>query len=572
MQDDRTHMMSPSHPTWLRSIVLVLSASWLSAAVDVQTFWGFDGTVVPDAPNLLSVVVRNDGDRPREGTVVLRAGHRRFTQSEPWVATVYLAPHSSRRVDFAPWLGDSDMGWTLEGSLLDREVEVQAPRRLRPGWVLLVAVDDVGGMRAGLRTFDEDRFPATVSLCDGLGGVVMDHAPRRWTPEQEQALVEWIQAGGVLHLLHGAEGHWPVFGGGLVALAGTAAGQALGRGLIRRHAMQRNDPALEEVVPRQGSRDLPEDDHRYGMGIASHLAQAFARQTRPDHPWWLINLLLIIFLAAVGLGPWLAGRRGLDWRWINLAVVLAILVTAWLMSVIGRRGYGEESSLRSLSLAREIAPGVWDATQWGNLFVTASGRHGVAHAGGHGLYAGIGQEPDPLSIITTGRDAAFQPVIPLFSNRPYGVRLRRTWDAPFAFQDHVVVWTGEARDAPPVAGTVGYLVRGGRTIPLSFQAGPDGRRYAATTAGEDLQAFIKKNHENRYSADRQMSSAAEFHQAMLPQVVAEDLAHRSRLGRPQRDCAYVLVPHLPAPLRAATAAPMRQEGAVIYRITLPSTP
>lgn len=556
----------------------VLLSGRLMAAVDVQTAWGFDGTVVPGGPNLLGVMLTNTGDKAIEGTVVLQSGSTMRSHSEPWVTHIFLAPHDSRRVEFAPWINRRDDAWTLSGTLLARAMELTVPRHQKPGRILLVATDDPGGARNGLRIFDEERFPATVALCDSLGELVMDHPPRRWSSDQSQALQDWISAGGTLHLLKGMNGEWPAFTGDLAALAGQETRQNLGSGHIIRHQQNRGNPPAEWPTLSGTDRDLEHNNSSYRRSLTDQLAQGFAMLTRPEHPWWLINLVLLIFLLTVGLGPWLTGRKGVDWRWINVTLVLLIAGTAWLMTVIGRRGYGEEAVLRSVTLARQVTPTTWDACQWANLFVVASDRYPVTHAGNNRLYTGIGEDPDPASVITIGREGNYQPVIPLFSNRPFAVRLRQEWTPPLVIEGNDVVrWTGSAPPLDPLLlsdTTVGYLVRRGKVHNLQLKsAGSTDIRYVLANNSEDRAAFIKRQREI-WVLDNATRTPDAFHTAMLPLVVAEDLHHLGEMGRDEKDqsFAYLLVTALPDALRATTTVVMRQDGAVIYRIPFPSTP
>src|SRR5689334_7329602 len=82
-----------------------LFACWLllgagkALAVDVdQVIWGFDGQVVVNRFNLLSVLVSNPSPQPFEGKIELTklVGGRQV--DIPLVEAVYLSPHSSRWV------------------------------------------------------------------------------------------------------------------------------------------------------------------------------------------------------------------------------------------------------------------------------------------------------------------------------------------------------------------------------------------------------------------------------------------------------------------------------------------
>ena len=106
-------------------------------AVEIkQTVWGFDGQVVAQRFNLLSVLVDNPAADPFEGTVELHklAGGKPVDAS--LVEPVYLAPYSSRWVQFYPYIKSDADAWEvawgrekIEAAGMPETVRAHHPRR-----------------------------------------------------------------------------------------------------------------------------------------------------------------------------------------------------------------------------------------------------------------------------------------------------------------------------------------------------------------------------------------------------------------------------------------------------------
>src|SRR5579864_6090604 len=100
---------------WRLSLCLIASAASFTfspaaaRAIDVsQSFWGFDGQAKVHSFNLLSVLVTNPQGRPFERTLELRESVTSgSTVGAALVEDVYIAPNSSRWVQFYPYVNDN---------------------------------------------------------------------------------------------------------------------------------------------------------------------------------------------------------------------------------------------------------------------------------------------------------------------------------------------------------------------------------------------------------------------------------------------------------------------------------
>ena len=564
---------------------LIPAASLWAANVDAE--WGFDGTVVTGAPNLLTITVDNPGDDAIDGTIVLHEGASLLAQSgTPYVAHVFIAPRSVRSVQFAPWI-EQDSKWTVTGTALgDREVVLDEPRMSRPGRVVIAAPDALGAPRSGLAVFAEERFPDTVALCDGLGEAVLDHVPRRWSPPQRQALRDWVAGGGTLDVLKGIDGQYPEFSGELAPF--LVADGAFGQGRIVHldATLETPPPDWQHHVDDDRDHDGRRNAYALERGIlASATTRHFQARVRPHLPWGMINLLLIAFLVLVGFGPMIASRRGVDWRWVNAGVVAAIVLSCLAVVALGRRGYGETSQLRALALAHWIDGTVYDVTMHADLFVVASGQYTIAHSGKPNLY-GTGDDSEAGSVIATDDGASFRPVVPLFSNCPFRVRLRADLGcaAPVSDGNH-----GMAMDLPPGASiAAACLAHAGKITTLNVTQGTGHALMLAGGGATDFDSYGDRygGMYNSEDVDRdrmfqELFTAAVREECLRTGADADpDAAKKNANGKGSapaaapadadaeraaaRTWAYVLVMELPQTLRATTAAPLAQDGAVVY--------
>jgi hypothetical protein len=358
--------------------------------------WGFDGSVQDERFNPLSVLMVNPSPEPFEGAVRLVDGLALAANGVSWSQSVFLAPGGSRWLQFGPWVRPGASNWTLTWP--GGAFQIEDPRHGRPATVALDPSGD-GGASA---SFPAELFPVTVALTDGLGRLVLDHAPR-WSPEQRRACAGWVRRGGELHLAAGPDGRLPALGGELAALDADAGAGRVVRHQRPRHAVLTGLPAEAPVGEEQPHHNRVEAVQR-----------AFGGLTQADPAWGWIFLVLISFLLLAGPGlRWLGRRR--PW-WVVQGVLLALVAaTTVLMAMIGRRGFGESEITHLGVVAEDLGDGGWDATWFGATFVTGSRELGLRPpVQGRALFACPDQERVAGRVLDAdgGRLAA---AVPLFS-------------------------------------------------------------------------------------------------------------------------------------------------------------
>jgi hypothetical protein len=407
-----------------------------------QTHWGFDGQVVANRFNLLSLLVSNPSSEPFDGRLELRKSVAKQPVDAPLVESVYLAPYSSRWVQFHPYAKLDWEEWTVSwGPASAGSFSLAKPRQGKPACILLEEVDALGVGGGALRRFPENLFPAQLTAMDGLASIVLDHIPR-WEEGRQRAFLDWVRQGGHVHLLKNQRGEFPRFSGVLQSLNVTVPRSRVGFGLVQRHERDRRqvDVAYVEQIlatgrdpseaaaaapvlnpPAQSSEDQPLFNYQW-EGDDS-LFTALKKMSRPAHSWILIHLLSLAYLALIFPGCYvIAQQRGGDYRIVFGALLGIVAVFSLAFLIVGRRGYGERTALHSVAIARLTADGRYDVSQWSNAFAVDGGDYTFSHHGSGRIYSSCQDEEAVHGEIVAGAEARFTADMPPFSSRAFGHR------------------------------------------------------------------------------------------------------------------------------------------------------
>src|SRR5262249_34417093 len=136
--------------------------------------------------------------------------------SAPLVQPIYLTPGTRRWVQFTPFIVN-EFSWELRwGSGQKAHETIDGPKRGGLATVLLLDPSSVSAAELRLRVFPAALFPPPFPSPDPLAQLVIDHVPR-WDAPRREAFLDWLNRGGVVHLLRGPGGPL-VFDGDLSVL------------------------------------------------------------------------------------------------------------------------------------------------------------------------------------------------------------------------------------------------------------------------------------------------------------------------------------------------------------------
>ena len=400
--------------------------------------WGFDGRVVPQKFNLLTLTVRNVSGKQFSGTIQLTRNQGGARIIEP----VTVSPYGNRLVQFYPFIGNYvDTFEVVWGNTLDDRHTVEEPS-MSAGSRVIVEDPQLGGtLQVSLKGFREDYFPPTVIGTDSLRVAVLDHLPRWQTPQRE-AFRDWLYAGGQLHMIHGPDGDFPE---SPVPELNAGRPTSFGSGRVFWHSVGRaglNRTFCEDVVFRNSQPAVKLVDYN-GEAIDSDPTLSSTRRSNivdsnwdgaevlsmrlkeavpVKHSWGLIFLFSFLYVGVIFPGGWLFSLKVSDYR-INLLVLLAVVgLTSFLFSSVGARGYGEKTSTHSLTIAKPLPDGFWDIQQVNSVFVTNGATYSIKPPGDVAAFSAAQQGESVKGTIENGRNPRFTVDIPPFTFRSFLVR------------------------------------------------------------------------------------------------------------------------------------------------------
>jgi hypothetical protein len=421
-------------------------------AIDIrQTVWGFDGQVVAQRFNVFSVLVDNSAANPFEGTIALRKIMLGKQVDAVLVEPVYLAPFSSRWVQFYPYIkadpGTWEVSWGSGGA------STMTPPSVRigpPAAVLLDDPDAIPDSSGAIRRLPDNLFPPHSTATDCLAAIVLDHVPK-WDPARQKSFVEWLKRGGRVYLLQTADKKLPEFTGELQVLNLETAKRRVGAGIV--HRVERNrrqlDTAFVERVIVAGiepgadsAADVPPPEppkptdpagmynplNEYGFinfkwDPEAALLSNLKAMSHPDHSWILIHFLALVYLGLVCPGCLAVGKRfHADFRVTFGFLLGTVLVFSLAFLFVGRRGYNESTVVHSVALARQSPAGALDVTQWSNAFVIDGGDYSFTHEGSGRIYSSCQEYELVGGEIRNGPDARFLADMPPYSSRTFSHR------------------------------------------------------------------------------------------------------------------------------------------------------
>ena len=361
--------------------------------------WGFDGVPVYGAFNLLTIRVRNEGERPFRGTLSLGSRLGLSQVGVPQARSLYLSGNSTQRIQFVAYLSAPSQSWSLTWSGGGSHT-LTVPRQHGDGAaVLLVPEDERWEVPPGVRVFPQSAFPTRTAALDTLRSLAIATTPE-WNPAQQRALLRWLRRGGRLSILADSSGSWPALSGDLAQL--TPAGgmptaappidddsvatsywrAEFGWGEIRWYRESRREVTPEIVAgerkadPRLSTRNVDSlpDMNRF-------VSQQLARLSAANVNWPWIFFLGVLYLILIVPGTALLQFATGDYRIAIAGFVGCVALFSWVFLQVGSRGFGERAAAYSIAYARQTEPGQYDVAQWCHAFVTKGGEYVFAPTG-----------------------------------------------------------------------------------------------------------------------------------------------------------------------------------------------
>jgi hypothetical protein len=405
----------------IKFFVVVISCcfSFIGYAIQVEEqVWGFDGRVVKNAINPVSFLITNMKGKPFEGTVTLECEAWNNRIGAPLVKKVYLGAFKTKWIQFYPYITESRRNWTFSSSEPGSNPITFPEVNFTNGTtVYLKSVNSLQRKKMRVKSFNENLFPVSTSLLVGLNGIVMDHEPD-WSPLQQQAFKRWLYRGGTLYLFKTDSSEDIVFTEALSFLNGK---KSYGGGIIKRYDQTVFNLTYQTLGLPKRKKNVNDDDSEDALSNVYFNEERtifglLRTLVKTDHNWFVIYMFIVAYIVCIGPINYIIGRKTRDYRITLGFFVIVVVIFSLTFSYIGRRGYGEETVVNDLTLARYVGEGVYDITQYTDLFVTKGDYYRVTYPSNYAVFSSCARGR-VNGVITTGKNGAYQIDIPLFSSQ-----------------------------------------------------------------------------------------------------------------------------------------------------------
>lgn len=386
--------------------------------VEGRPRWGFDGTIRVNDFNLLTVTVFNDSENPWQGDLSLQPeiGAMRAVDMPVIQPGLFIEPYGTRDIQFHPFIVDP-----IEFRVRWTEINSQTGRPVSRGSLVLDAPDasygelsiQLTGENSGNRSrehlpFNELDFPGTATVLRPVTTIVLDHVPA-WQNPQFQAFRDWLYGGGTVYLISDAQGETLQFPSVLDELNEPSDQFPVGYGRVFR---------APTPPPRdKASRSEKVATNSYQLSSARTLFALMRAMTTPDHNWGLIYLMATFYLLILFPGCWILGWKKGDFRLTYAVILGTVALFSFGFHAVGKRGYGERTTVNSVAIARPGQPGRWVVKQWSNLFITSGGQYTITHELDSKAVSTGKQDEAAAGFLVNQPNGMMLADIPSFSNR-----------------------------------------------------------------------------------------------------------------------------------------------------------
>ena len=241
--------------------------------------WGFDGKARVNQFNLITFDIANDSDQPWEGNFQFRPTMGIHDVDIKIIQPAnFIEGYGRRRLQFYVYIPQAHEFRLRWGRRADQSYLVDVPKLAQDLATVQFVKGSFDSMVKGLATFDEAAFPTSVAGLDGLGTVILDHVPN-WTEPQQRAFLDWLHAGGELHLYYQSAGTYPEFSKLLTELNSPEDRFSLGSGKIVRHASSIQQSEQKFPKTKVSKESYPD------WQLTTNLFSLLKEMTQPDHNW-----------------------------------------------------------------------------------------------------------------------------------------------------------------------------------------------------------------------------------------------------------------------------------------------
>lgn len=606
-------------------LVCLFTGVSLAYAIDIEeSIWGFSNAPVKSKCVPLSLRISNNSPDPFDEFVQLNR-LQYGTNSKvgaPLIRRIYLAPFSSQWVQFYPYLltGQNE-NWSLNwgpGGLNYRNIpEVRQSYtennsvQAAVSRVILANSNTFSQGGSQFKRFPEELFPPYVTATDALDEVILEHVPR-WDAARRTSFHDWLVQGGVLHLLPDNTGKNLEFTSTLTDLNAPLDQFRVGAGFVIRHDLKLSQLSpqvlstrMAEVLasedraitgestspgPNQQKNNTQNYDSYNYSDVNTGLLYQLSEMTQPEHNWSIIYVMTLVYITLIFPGCFLYHQRHKTGGYRNSLQFILIIVGLFstIFWSIGKRGYGEKTTINSLMLARPLDNNNYDLTCWMNCFVTSGDKYQFTTNGEGTIFTTAQATEKVRGAIFNGIEGQFLSDIPPFSSRRFMYRLKAALTQPkLTIRDYQIeTQSGETiltsltleLDAPlPEDGKQPQILYGSYLYPLVttennktiLQLGKE------RTQLTQLQSAQRDNvlYVNRVRLSESNRTQAEIYDSFHDQLILKEIdslnsQNLSNYQRSQARLKLFVYSEIPDALKINTSVQGIQQGRVLFAYDL----
>lgn len=409
-------------------VIQLLLMTPLYALDIVEIKWGFNNTVKKNEFNILSILVNNTSESPFEGEFTLLKNYGIGTVGAPLKKEIYISQFSTKWIQFYPYIlyegEEFSVKWHSSKTKNSGNINLTQIKTGEKSIVLLTQPRSFSG-KVRIKTFYDNLFPPSAAVTGALDELVIDYVPK-WESLKKKALMNWLKAGGVLHLLKSRDGNYPEFGKGLELLNNPSMEFRIAAGKIYRHDKTRvllSQKYFDKKEILDDDESGKHDSNNYSYNSYNDNYNQFflglKRLNKTSHNWTLIYAFVILYILCLGPGNYFAGKKFKGYKKSIMLFLVLVFTFACVFAYIGKRGQGEKNNIRKITFAQSLGEGEYLIEQFINVFVTSGAVYPLTHGAGFNYYSS-GQNTEKVSqFIANGKGGTFFADIPLFSSRTF---------------------------------------------------------------------------------------------------------------------------------------------------------
>lgn len=592
-------------------------------AIDIEeAIWGFDNQQVKGMCIPLSLKLSNNTPDVFDELVQLnRLLYSGRKVGAPLCRKVFLAPYSSQWVQFYPYIIDEgqtewSLNWgprfiyTRKLTMNGRNSDNNQSEKVLLSRIVLTSSSSLSQSGSRFKRYPEELFPPMVTATDSLDEVILDHVPR-WDAARKESFMDWLYAGGTLHLLSDSSGDNLSFTTSMVELNIPQIYFRIGSGLVIRHPEKMNqltEILLVESIQKihteeraavaaptsskqkaQQPTTQPNNDSYYFRDANAKLLQTISEMTRPDHNWSIIYVMTVLYIFLIFPGCYLFNKKQKTYHYRSS--LLFLLITVALFSTVfwsvGKRGYGETTTINSLVIASPLNGDQYNVTCWINSFVTNGAEYQFS-AAGDGILFTTAQEAEKVrGAIFNGLDGGFYSDIPPFSARSFMYRIKAPYkdhnikviDSEISANSQLASLLIEASSALPDNISQAQVMYDHNLYNLK-QSVEEGRTYWVLGNGRSPLSAWKSNLESdrtfsiQYGPDNKQKDISKVYDSLYERMVMKhlNLVRPSQLSQYQDEQSRIklfLYSEIPEEFKLKTNVQGLQQGRVLFAYDLP---